>query len=193
MTLPIYKTLALGIEIKGGFSPHKYSSSCPHLTLSSKLGMLWWPCCVYLSRTSWSITQKLGWTRRSWRLVSWNLKFYCLSEAYTNYAVFLNNSRFFVSATESSRSDVYCAKTLQWHDECGQTTRLWGTTQEFWSLCHANNSVQGSHFLCFHSDCRARSPPWANYYSKTPSLSPSRTAASSPEQRKDGSSFLSNW
>lgn len=199
MKLPKYKTLPFGIQIKGGFSTHKYSSRCPRLTLSSKPRALWWPCCVYLSRTSWSITPKLGWTRMSWRLVSWllKIKLRILLAGLTNLTI--------VFQTESSWSDVLCAKTLQWHDECGQTSRLWGTSQELWSSFAVFLSgqrlgpwkPQRNHLLCVlclsPPRCRGRSRPRANCSNRTPSPSQSRTAASSPEQRKDGSSFSSSW
>lgn len=70
-TSPKSKTLPFGIQMKGEFNTHKHSSRCPHHTLSSKPGLLLWPCCFYLSRTSWSITLKLGWTQMTWRWVSW--------------------------------------------------------------------------------------------------------------------------
>lgn len=57
--------------MKGGFNAHKYSSRCPHLTQRLlNLECSGETCCVYLSRTSWSITPRLGWTPRSWRWVS---------------------------------------------------------------------------------------------------------------------------
>lgn len=107
---------------------------------------------------------------------------------------------------------MLCAKTLQWHDECGQIARLRGTSQGFppsLQFCKTflmstnqptkNCSVLSASsvffyvvlYLCWCT--RVRSQHRANCSSKTPSPSPSRTAASCPGPRKDGSSCLSSW
>lgn len=119
MKLPKYKTLPFGVQIKGGFSTHKYSSRCPRLILSSKPRALWWPCCVYLSRTSWSITPKLGWTQRSWRLVSWLLKIKLC---------------FFISRLDQPHYCLSNRKQLKWCALCQNVAMTWWMWADFKAL-----------------------------------------------------------
>lgn len=215
-TLPKCKSLPFGIEMKGEFNSHKYSSRCPHLTLSSKPGMLCdhavfiWAGLPEVLHQSWDGHGGAGGECPGFKWCFVCALIVCTVCAFAHAFYLL---LFFTSSLlcfKQKAVEVMCFVPKRCNDMMnvgrlqGFEVRLRNLDPSFKSLpniSHASCSAHEKHTATTSSLCcvyifygtRGRSQPRANCSSKTPSLLPNRTVASCQEPRKDGSSCLSSW